>query len=46
MSVPILGMDIAKQKVAVALLVDGKIKHKSFRNAPEGFETWLFGLEN
>lgn len=44
MSVPILGIDIAKQRVEVALLVEGKIKHKSFKNAPEGFEAlalWL-----
>ena len=47
MSVPILGIDIAKQRVAVALLVDGKVKNKSFRNAPEGFEDlalWLAKL--
>ena len=48
MSVPILGIDIAKQRVAVALLVDGKVKNKSFRNAPEGFEDlalWLGKLD-
>jgi transposase len=44
MSAAVLGMDIAKQRVAAALLVEGKVKHKSFRNAPEGFEDltlWL-----
>jgi len=44
MSVPVLGIDISKQRVEVALLVDGKIKNKSLRNNMEGFETlslWL-----
>ncbi len=44
MSAPILGIDIAKQRVEVALLVEGKIKNKSFKNAPDGFEAlalWL-----
>jgi len=48
MPVPILGIDIAKQRVAVALLMDGKVKNKSFRNAPEGFEDlalWLGKLD-
>jgi transposase len=43
-SVPILGIDIAKQRVAVAWLMGGKVKNKSFKNAPEGFEAlalWL-----
>jgi transposase len=38
MSAPVLGIDIAKQRVEVALLVDGKIKNKSFKNTVEGFE--------
>ncbi|PKN83337.1 MAG: IS110 family transposase [Deltaproteobacteria bacterium HGW-Deltaproteobacteria-1] len=40
----ILGIDIAKQKLDVALLIDGKIKNKSVKNNPEGFEAlslWL-----
>jgi len=44
MSAPILGIDIAKQRVEVALLVEGKIKNKSFKNASDGFEAlalWL-----
>ncbi|HWR72704.1 MAG TPA: IS110 family transposase [Nitrospirota bacterium] len=44
MSAPILGIDVAKQKIEVALLVEGKIKNKSFKNAAEGFEAlavWL-----
>ena len=44
MSAPVLGIDIAKQRMEVALLVDGKVKNKSFRNTMEGFETlslWL-----
>jgi transposase len=44
MSVPVLGIDIAKQRVEVALLIDGKVKNKSFKNTMEGFETlalWL-----
>jgi transposase len=50
MSAPVLGIDIAKQRVEVALLVQGKIKHKSIRNTPDGFETlalWLgkLGME-
>jgi len=34
MSTPILGIDIAKQRVEVVLLVDGKVKNRSFKNAP------------
>ena len=44
MSAPVLGIDVAKQKVEVALLVNGKIKHKSIKNAADGFEAltlWL-----
>lgn len=44
MTAPILGIDVAKQKIEVALLVEGKIKNKSFKNAAEGFEAlavWL-----
>ena len=44
MSAPILGIDIAKQRLEVALLVDGKVKNKSFKNTMEGFEAlslWL-----
>ncbi len=44
MSESILGVDLSKQKFEVALLVEGKIKNKSFPNTTEGFETlalWL-----
>jgi transposase len=44
MSAPILGIDVAKQKIEVAVLIEGKIKNKSFKNAAEGFEAlavWL-----
>jgi len=44
MSAPVLGIDVVKQRIEVALLVDGKVKNKSFKNTMEGFETlalWL-----
>jgi transposase len=44
MSESILGVDIAKKKYDVALLVDGKLKHKVFKNNREGFgelSLWL-----
>ena len=44
MSEPILGVDIAKKKFDVALLVNGKLKHKVFTNNQERFEllmAWL-----
>jgi transposase len=44
MSAPILGIDIAKQRMEVALLIGGKVKNKSFKNTTEGFEAlalWL-----
>ena len=47
MSTSILGIDIAKQRFEVALLVEGRIKNKSFKNATEGFEAlalWLMKL--
>ena len=40
----VLGIDIAKAKFQVALLVDDKIRHKTFVNAPAGFQQlaeWL-----
>jgi transposase len=40
----ILGVDIAKKKFDVALLINGKLKHKVFSNNQEGFqelELWL-----
>lgn len=40
----VLGIDIAKQKFDAALLVDGKIKHKSCKNSIEGFETLMLWL--
>jgi transposase len=45
MSVSVLGIDIAKQKLDVALLVDGKTKHKTCKNSVEGFETLMLWLE-
>jgi len=33
MSVTVLGIDIAKQKFDVALLLDGKTKHKTCKNS-------------
>ena len=45
MSVSVLGIDIAKQKFDVALLVDGKTKHKTCKNSAEGFETLTLWLE-
>ncbi len=47
MSAPVLGIDIAKQRFEVALLIEGKVKNKSFKNTTEGFETlavWLAKL--
>ena len=44
MAESILGVDIAKKKFDVALLVNGKLKHKVFTNNQEGFEllmAWL-----
>ena len=45
MSVTVLGIDIAKQKLDAALLVDGKTKHKTCQNSAEGFETLMVWLE-
>ena len=45
MSVKVLGIDIAKQKFDVALLLDGKTKHKSCKNSVEGFETLIIWIE-
>jgi transposase len=44
MSTPVLGIDIAKQSMEIALLVEGKVKNKTFKNTTEGFEAlalWL-----
>jgi len=44
MSISVLGIDVAKQKFDAALLVDGKVKHKTCKNSAEGFDTltlWL-----
>ncbi len=44
MSEPILGVDIAKKKFDVALLINEKLKHKVFMNNQDGFEllvAWL-----
>ena len=48
MSEAILGVDIAKRKFDVALLINGKLKHKVFTNNQEGFEllmAWLHKAE-
>src|SRR5512135_2872892 len=45
MAVSILGIDIAKQKFDVALLLEGKTKHKACKNSAEGFETLRLWLE-
>ena len=45
MSAPILGIDVAKQRVEVALLIDGKVKNKSFKNTAEGFEALALWLQ-
>lgn len=40
----VLGIDMSKQKFDAALLVGGKLKHKSCKNSPDGFEVlsqWL-----
>lgn len=44
MSKAVLGIDIAKQKFEVALLIDNKLKHKVCKNNPQGFDAlklWL-----
>jgi len=46
----VLGIDIAKQKIEVALLITDKVKNKSFQNTLDGFEAlalWLrkWGIE-
>jgi len=41
----ILGVDIAKKKFDVALLINGKLKHKVFTNDQEGFEELLAWLK-
>ena len=45
MSEPILGVDIAKRKFDVALLINGKLKHKVFTNNEEGFELLMAWLQ-
>lgn len=44
MNAPVVGIDVSKRKLDVALLIDGKIKAKVVANSPEGFvelEGWL-----
>jgi transposase len=44
MSTSVIGIDITKQRFEAALLVNSKIKNKSFKNTTEGFESlslWL-----
>ncbi len=44
MTLPVLGIDIAKAKFDVALLIHGKFKTKVFKNTAKGFatlSTWL-----
>ncbi len=45
MSVSVLGIDISKQKFDAALLVDGKVKHKTCKNSAEGFTMLMLWLE-
>jgi transposase len=45
MSVVVLGIDIAKQKFDVSLLVEEKTKHKTCKNSAEGFEALTVWLE-
>jgi len=42
---PVLGIDIAKEKIEVALLVSNKVKNKSFKNSGDGFEGLAFWLK-
>ncbi|WP_374585505.1 IS110 family transposase [Pseudoduganella sp.] len=44
MNTPVVGIDVSKRKLDVALFVDGKIKAKVVPNSPDGFtdlEGWL-----
>jgi transposase len=44
MNAPVVGIDVSKRKLDVALLVDGKVKAKVVPNSQEGFaelEMWL-----
>lgn len=46
--VAVIGVDVSKRKCDVALLLDGKLKHKSIANMPDGFEAlvdWLAARE-
>jgi transposase len=45
MSTSVLGIDIAKQKFDIALLLEGKTKHKTCKNSAEGFEALILWLE-
>ena len=45
MSKSVLGIDIAKHKFEVALLIEGKIKHKVCQNNPQGFDALRIWLE-
>ena len=39
-----IGVDIAKMKVDVALLIESKYKHKVFSNDATGFEAFIVWL--
>lgn len=41
----VLGIDISKQKFDCAVLIDGKVKHKTCKNSAEGFEALALWLE-
>lgn len=43
MSPVVIGVDIAKAKVDIARLADGKYRHKAFDNTPEGFAFFVEG---
>jgi len=45
MSKAVLGIDIAKQKFQVALLIENKLKHKVCNNSPAGFDALKVWLE-
>lgn len=45
LSIPALGIDVSKKKLDLALLKDGKYKHKVCANSPEGHKEMLGWIE-
>lgn len=45
MALPSLGIDVSKKKLDLALLVDGKLKHKTCENTHDGFNVMLEWLK-